>query len=70
MAQMMATGDDLLDSWIAHAREYHASTPELMALMLIQLESAPNKLTVATILAATAVQRIAATEDRTRKGVQ
>jgi hypothetical protein len=62
MADLMATGSDLVDAWVKHASDTNATTPELMAMLLIQLETQPNKLATLAILAATAVQRVVALE--------
>ena len=59
MAELMATGTELIDSWVDHARKTNATTPELVAMMLIQTETVPNKLGVLAVLAATAIQRLA-----------
>lgn len=64
MAAMMAKGDELLDSWVRHAQQHNASTPELVAQLLINLEDQQNKTSIAAVLAATAIQRLAAVEGK------
>lgn len=62
MADLMNTGSEMADAWIDHAKHTHATTPELVALMLLHLEHHPNKLGVMTVLAATSIQRLAVSE--------
>lgn len=58
MAQLMAAGSEMVDNWLKHAQDTHATTPELVAMMLIQTETQLNKAGVLAIMAATAIQRL------------
>jgi hypothetical protein len=60
MAGLMAHGSDLLDSWVKHTKDNKATTPELVAMLLMQIEASPNKASVMAVLAATAIQRLVA----------
>lgn len=62
MTQLMAQGSELVDSWVTHCVEAHATTPELIALMLMNSETSPNRVGLMAIIAASAVQRLAAVE--------
>lgn len=59
MAELMASGSVLVDTWVKHCVDTNATTPELVALMLISLEDGTNKMALMTVLAASAVQRLA-----------
>lgn len=63
MADLMNTGSDLIEAWVRHARETNATTPELVAMLMIQLETHANKIATLSVLTATAVQRIVAAEE-------
>jgi hypothetical protein len=63
MAALMACASDLVDSWVKHAKDNKATTPELVAMMLMQGEGKTNKGGVLAVLAATAIQRLVV-EDR------
>jgi len=59
----MASADEFVDSWVAHATKTGASTPELMVLMLLGLEKAGEDRTAITASAlATAIQRLVTLE--------
>lgn len=58
MADLMNTGTELVDAWVRHARDTNATTPELVAMLLIQVEAHQSKIATLTVLAATAMQRI------------
>lgn len=60
LAALMATGDELVDGWLQHCKETHPTTPELLAAMFIQNETNPNKTATLAVLAASAIQRLAA----------
>lgn len=62
MAELMNTGSDLIDAWVKHARETNATTPELVAMLLIQLETNTSRTATLAVLTATAIQRIVALE--------
>lgn len=62
MADLMNTGSELVEAWVRHARETNATTPELVAMLLIQLESHQSKIATLAVLTATAMQRIVALE--------
>jgi len=59
MAQLMAQGGEMVDGWVRHCIETRATTPELIAMLLINNETSPNKVGVMAILAASAIQRLA-----------
>lgn len=58
MTQLMADGGTMVDNWVRHAKETNATTPELIAMMLMNSETTPNRLGIMTILAASAIQRL------------
>lgn len=64
MAEIMNTGSTLIDQWVAHAKATNASTPELVAQMLMQLETNPSKVATAVVMAATAIQRLVASGEK------
>ena len=62
MAGLMACASDLVDSWVKHCKDNKATTPELVAMMLMQNEASTNKVAVLAVLAATAIQRLVVEE--------
>lgn len=62
LAALMADGDALVDNWVASAKEQHASTPELVANLMLQMDMLPNKSNVFCVMLATAIQRLACAE--------
>lgn len=62
LTELMAAGDTLIDQWVDHAKRHNASTPELVAGLLIQFEETPNTKSVLAVMVATAVQRLTSVE--------
>lgn len=62
LTELMATGDSLVDNWVASAKENNASTPELVANLMLQMDLLPNKSGVFCVMLATAIQRLACAE--------
>lgn len=62
LTELMAAGDGLVDHWVEHATSNHASTPELVAHLMLQFDLMPNKSNVFCVMLATAIQRLACAE--------
>lgn len=62
LTALLANADEILDSWIKHTQASRANTPELLAMLLLNMagnDPHANHITLTTVVA-TAVQRLAA----------
>lgn len=59
LSALLATADQFVDTWVTHAKDSGASTPELMVSLLLATEKiGDEKSAITAAMLATAIQRL------------